>query len=44
MMDWNVLSPDLLETHGIPASTSHLEDRHVFAVTTGLLYALWGPY
>jgi hypothetical protein len=30
MMDWNVLFPDLLETYGIPASTSHLEDRHVF--------------
>ena len=29
MMDWNVLFPDLLETYGIPASTSHLEDRHV---------------
>ena len=43
MMDWNVLFPDLLETYGIPASTSHLEDRHVFRRdTTGLLYALWG--
>jgi hypothetical protein len=30
MMDWNVLSPHLLETHGLPASTLHLEDRHVF--------------
>lgn len=27
MMDWSVLFPDLLETHGIPAPTSHLEDR-----------------
>jgi hypothetical protein len=42
MMDWNVLFPDLLETLGIPAPTSHLEDRDLFAVTSGLLYVLWG--
>jgi hypothetical protein len=30
MMDCNVLVSDLLENHGIPASTSHLEDRNVF--------------
>ena len=44
MMDWNVLSPDLLEAHGIPASSSILKTVMFFAVTIGLLYALWGPY
>jgi len=29
-MDLNVLFPDLLETHGIRAPTSHLEDRDLF--------------
>jgi hypothetical protein len=40
MMDWNVLSPRLLETHGIPRRLPIWKTVMFFAVTTGLLYAL----
>jgi hypothetical protein len=43
MMDWTVLFPDLLETYGIPRRPPIWKTVMFFAVTTGLLYALWGP-
>jgi hypothetical protein len=44
MMDWNVLSLTYWKLMAYPRRLSIWKTVMFFAATTGLLYALWGPY